>query len=275
MRVLARSVVLLAALMAVPVVVPSVAASLGLVAHAGTALSLTAADGSAIKATSYGKGTNGVVLVHDKGRSSADWGPFAEKLASQGFHVVAVDLRGHGASKPPDTLGEADWPKTPQDVAAAVAHLKGKGATKIALLGAGFGANAALAAAADDVGVTNLVLLSPGLNINGVTVGAAMEKYGARPVLLVASAEDAYAARSVNYLDGKAAGAKHLEILSDAGSGAKMLNRDAGLENTLLSWLNGSFFLKAGAKAPEPQLNTGADAGALETTGTKFGEKKE
>jgi pimeloyl-ACP methyl ester carboxylesterase len=240
------------------------------IAHAA-ALALTAADGTAIKAVDYGKGTNGVILVHDKDRSGADWQLFAQKLAANGFHVVAVDLRGHGASKPPDALTEADWPKMTQDVEAAVAWLHAKGATKLAVVGASFGANLAVNAAADDAAVTNLVLLSPGLNLNGVTTSAAMEKYGKRPVLFVASNDDAYAVRSVNALDAKATGQKKIALLDQAGAGVKMLNRDPGLEATLLGWLNGADFVQSGV-AGQQQVNTGVDSSTIQTTGTKFGQ---
>ncbi len=252
-----------AALLALAVASPALSAE----------LALTAADGAKIHAIDYGKGTNGVVLVHDKGRSATDWSYFAEKLAVQGFHVVVVDLRGHGTSKPPESLLEADYAKMPQDVAAAVAWLRTKGATKVALVGANLGANVVLNTAAEDPTIDSVVLLSPGLNISGVTLGTAMEKYGKRSILMVASTEDQYAMRSVNFLDEKAGGQKHVEVLEGAGSGVKMLNRAATLEGTLISWLNGSFFLKAGVQAPPPSFTTG-DSSTVQTTGTKFGEQK-
>lgn len=256
----------------------TIGAALALLAISGPAvaaeLSLTAADGTKIHATDYGKGPNGIVLVHDKGRSGSDWTYFAEKLASQDFHVVTLDLRGHGTSKPPETLLDADYLKMTQDVAAAAAWLRSKGATKVSLVGANLGANLALNVAAEDPAITTVVLLSPGLNLSGITLGAAMEKYGKRSILMVASTDDQYATRSVNFLDEKAVGTeKHVEILEGAGSGVKMLNRAPTLEGILISWLNGSFFLKAGAAAPPPNLNVG-DTSAVQTTGTKFGEKK-
>lgn len=235
-----------------------------------SAVDLRAADGTLVKATDYGTGAHGVVLVHDKGRTGADWGYFAEKLAADGFHVVVLDLRGHGASKPPETLAEADYPKMVQDVSAAVGWLRAKGAKEVAVVGASFGANLALHAAADDPSIATLVLLSPGLNLSGVSVGQAMERYGARPVLMVASSDDAYAIRSVNFLEEKAKGDKHVEVLESAGSGVKMLNRDPSLEATLLSWLNGSFFLQPGRSKPQT-LSTG-DNTAIETSGKRFGE---
>jgi pimeloyl-ACP methyl ester carboxylesterase len=234
------------------------------------ALTFTTSDGVVVHGTDYGKGTNAVILVHDKAHSSADWTYFADKLAGNGYHVVTLDLRGHGASKPPETLTDADYPKMVEDVKATAAWLESKGATKIAIVGANLGANLALNAAADDLKVTNVILLSPGLNLSGVTCGAAMDRYGARPILLVAGSDDAYAVKAVNYLDGKAIGEKHVEVLENAGSGVKMMNRDATLEGMVLAWLNGTYFLKAGERKPAA-IATGDQTG-LTSSGTRFGE---
>lgn len=243
---------------------------------AGTAsageIKLAAADGTALHAVEYGAGANGVVLIHDKGRSASDFGWYGEKLAGAGFHVVAVDLRGHGGSKPPDLLTEVDFPKMTGDVAAAVAYLKAKGATKVALIGDKLGANLALVEAADDLTVTNVIALSAGLNVSGVTVSAAVEKYGARPLLLVASAEDAYATRTAGVLESKATGEKHYELLENAGTGVKMFNKAPNLEPVMLAWLNGTFFQKPGADTAGTGPAVGIDTKGIQTTGSKYGE---
>ncbi len=252
-----------------------VAMLLGLLA-AGSAsageIKLAAADGTALHAVEYGSGANGVVLIHDKGRSATDFSWYSEKLASAGFHVVAVDLRGHGGSKPPDVLTDLDYPKMTGDVAAAVAYLKSKGATKVALIGDKLGANLAIVEAADDLTVTNVIALSAGLNVAGVTVSTAIEKYGTRPLLLVASAEDAYATRTAGLLEEKALGEKHFEILENAGSGIKMLNKTPSLEPVMLSWLNGTYFQKPGAKPDGTTPTVGIETQGIQTTGAKYGD---
>lgn len=235
-------------------------------------ITLKTKDGASIKADEVGKGTNAVVLVHDKGRSHDDWTYFAGKLADNGWRVLSVDLRGHGESKPPDSLTADDYKAMVNDVAAATTYLKSKGAQKIAVVGASFGANLALNLAAEDPNVTNLILLSPGLNLQGVTVTDAMDKYAGRPVLMVASYDDAYALKSVNALDERAKGDKHVELLEDAGAGAKMLNKNADLESLMIAWLNGTYRLSQGDKQATRNVSTG-DTTEMETTGKKFGEK--
>ncbi len=236
-------------------------------AYAGT-VSLMTSDGVALQGTQFGSGKHGVVLVHDKGRSQEDWTFFAEKLAQAPLNVVAINLRGHGAAA--SAPAAEDYPKMVADVAAAVAWLRSKGATRVDVVGAGFGANLALQAAAADPGIATAVLLSPGLNLQGVTLSSAVAGYGARPLLVVASQEDTYALRSGTYLEEKILGEKKFELLEDAGSGVKMLNRAPALEGLLLSWLNGSYELTAGIGKPD-KLNTG-DSTSIETKGKKFGE---
>ena len=243
-----------------------------LVADAAT-FTLSTSDGVTLHATDYGpaKGTMGVVLIHDKGRSQSDWANLAPKLGEAGFHVVTVDLRGHGTSTTSGELTDADYPKMVADVKAAVAWLKSKGCTKISLVGANFGANLAINEAADDPLVTNLIMLSPGLNLGGLTTGASMDRYTPRPVLLVASNEDAYAIKTVNFLDPKITGAKKVEIYEGAGSGVKMLSKAPTLEALIVSWLNESAFAKQAQR--DASANPSAPVtGDIETTGQKFGD---
>jgi len=231
-------------------------------------IAVTTTDGVALQAAQFGKGKHGVVLVHDKGKTSEEWAFFAEKLAQNDLNVVAITLRGHGSAPAATT---EDYPKMVADVAAAVAWLRAKGATRVDVVGAGLGANLALHAAAADPSIASAVLLSPGLNLQGVTLASAVEGYGIRPLLVVASQEDSYSTRSGTYLEEKIRGEKKFELLENAGSGVKMLNRAPTLEGLLVSWLNGSYELTSGVGKPD-SLTTG-DGAAIETKGKKFGEQ--
>lgn len=210
----------------------------------------------------------GVVLVHMQGRSATDWDHLAEKLARADFAVIAPDLRGHGpqaAAAPADE----DYPRMVADVKAASAWLRAQGVSDVSCAGAGLGANLCLRAAAEDPGIVNAVLLSPGLNFKGVTSGDAIAPYGDRPLLIVASKEDSYAARTAQVLDERATGQRHLELLEAAGSGTKMLNREPALEGMVISWLLGTFQLASGdVVRPRPAIAN--DPAAIETTGKKL-----
>ena len=220
------------------------------------------------------QGATGVVLVHMLRRSGKDWRFFADKLNTSGMYTIAVDLRLHGANVP-----DGDKPEIPDeaygqmrhDVEAAVQYLRDQGCTEIAIVGASLGANLALVVAADDPDIANVVLLSPGLDYKGVSVAEPIKTYGERPVLIVVSKEDQYAARSSLLLDSEARGYHVLEIYDGAGHGTKMLNREPALESLLISWLKGSYRLETDSAGSGAGIQAG-DASDIETSGKKIGE---
>ena len=103
----------------------------------------------------------------------------------------------------------------------------------------------------------------------GVTSGDALDAYGERPVLLVASEEDRYSAKSTEVLEQRAQGQHHFALLESAGHGTKMLNRDPSLEGTLMSWLLGTFQLSDGTAVIVRPAGA-ATVGEVETTGQKL-----
>jgi len=216
-------------------------------AHAATTfptpVKLSTADGVTLSAA-WGaptKATRGVVLVHMSGRSKEDWQSLADKLYRGGIQVLSVDLRGHGANVPPAAAGATppapDYPAMLADVKAAVAFLRGKGVTHITLVGAELGANLAINVAADDPAVVDVVMLSPGVDVRGVIASDAVRRYGDRPLLIVASEDDSYSARSSAVLAGGATGTHEFILLAKAGKGTTMLNRDPTLESRILGWV--------------------------------------
>jgi len=248
----------------------TLAVLLGSLAVAASAdVSLSSSDGVALHGVHSGPegAEGGVVLVHMAGRSADDWRFVAEKLGRGGMSTLSIDLRGHGTSaRVGETLSEADYAAMETDVQAAIAWLRASGSKSVSCAGASLGANLCLRVAAQDPGVVNLVLLSPALKKHGLTTAAAMEGYGDRPVLLVASSEERYDGISAEKLEMRAKGQKHLELLADAGHGTKMLNRDPALEGLMLSWLMGTYEL-AGGEVVSPRPATGDGIKAIETQG--------
>lgn len=242
-------------------------------AFAAQDVNLASADGTRIHAlASPVKGSKqGVVLVHMAGREASDWSYMADKLARNGLQVIAPDLRGHGKSVKAGggDLVEADYQAMTQDVDAAVVWLRAQGAAEISCMGASIGANLCAQMAAKDPDIQNLVLLSPGLNYLGVTSAEAVVAYGDRPLMIVASTDDAYSARSATLLEQRAVGPTQYLLLENAGHGSKMLNRDSTLENTVTSWLMGGFKVVSGQGATlRPDIDS--SPGTVETTGTKL-----
>ncbi len=242
-------------------------------AFAAQDVTLTAGDGTRLHArtTTAKDAEKGVILVHMVGRQASDWDYLANRLNERGLTVVAPDLRGHGTSaKAGEDLSEDDFLAMTQDVAASVAWLKKQGIQDISCVGASIGANLCLNVAAEEPGISNLVLLSPGLKYKGVTTPAAMDSYGERPVLLVAAEDDSYSFKSSQILDGRAKGQKHFELLEGNGHGTKLLNREPTLEGIVTSWLLGTYQL-ANGEVVRPRPASSTDAGQVETTGDKLG----
>lgn len=194
-------------------------------------------DGVVIAGTWYEPASRSgpaVILVPMLHRSRHDFDGLASQLASAGIGALAFDLRGHGESQ--GTIG-ADLGEMVADVQAARRFLAGRGDVtgRVGLAGASLGASLAAIAAAGDPTISSLALLSPTLDYRGVRIEAAMKKFGARPVLMVASDEDGYASRSVRDL---AKGQRGREVLrlTGAGHGTVMLERDPSLMGSLVDW---------------------------------------
>jgi len=232
---------------------------------------VTTDDGIALHAISLGKGEQGVILVHDEGRTSQDWNLFANKLVTKGYRVVAVDLRGHGNSASILDATEPDWSNMVKDVQAASSWLKKQGAKQVSLVGAGLGANLSLELAAVDPTLKTTVLLSPGLNIRGFKPSKSIIAYGPRPIFLAAGEGDTIGANTVKYLEKQAAGARKLVVLPGEDRGANLLEENPGLEDSILNWLAGNYESAGGLDGPGA-VSTG-DVQSSSSQGVRFGEK--
>ena len=241
-------------------------------AHAETPLNLKATDGSHVHAvaTLQPKSTKGVILAHMMGRDSSDWTFLSKKLHQTKFSTIAVDLRGHGKSaKAGADLEQGDYAAMIADLEAGVNWLRSKGVEDVSCVGASIGANLCAQLGAKDPKIVNLVLLSPGLNYKGVTSGDALQAYGDRPVLIVAAEDDRFAPRAANALEEVAKGQVHYELLPEGGHGTKMLTRASSLENTVMSWLAGTFKLVTG-EIVRPQAEIKRVEEELTTSGRKM-----
>jgi len=230
------------------------------------------ADGVALSASAFGQGEKGVLLVHGQGRSRADWTNFGQKLSNNGFRVLTIDLRGHGASG--GAIQEETWPLMVADVTASAAWLRGQGATHVTVIGAEVGANLAFSAANGNEQIDSVVMLSPGLNINGVKVSGAISGYGDRPLLLIADPQDATSARAAGLIVDKVTGKKKLELVDGGGSGVRMLNTDASVEGLVVGWMNDAYGGSDDLKSTRREVGSG-EVQDFQTSGTRFGEKSE
>ena len=114
-------------------------------------ISLTTADGVTLaawyKPPMASAPANGaaIIVIHGAGGSREGMRPYAEMLARQGYGVLALDLRGHGASG--GQTNRFGWQGT-RDVGAAVNYLKTRTEVKaIGGLGSSLGGEVLLGAA--------------------------------------------------------------------------------------------------------------------------------
>jgi pimeloyl-ACP methyl ester carboxylesterase len=231
---------------------------------------LKTSDGVDLVGHEAGKGPKAVLLLHDAGRTSGDWGLIRTRLEDKGYRVLAIDLRGHGASQSLLDATEPDWSAMTHDVQAAVARLRKAGSRSVAIVGAGLGANLALAHAATDPDLHSVVLLSPGLNIKGIRPSQAIPMAKERPLLLAAAEGDSMSMNTVKYLNNQAAGKKRVVVLPGETRGAAMVVEHAALEDQIFAWLEGRFD-EGASDASGVRLEAGK-AEQVESTGKRFGD---
>lgn len=169
-------------------------------------MKLTTSDGYTLGYTYYTpfvpEGAPGAILLHQLGRDRHDYDQFAPRLADLGFHVITVDIRGHGESSGSwkDFLN-TDFALILNDLFAAKALLNKKGAdtTRLLIIGESITANAAINYAGNDDDVKTLIAISPGLEYRGVKTGGAIFSVPEK-TLLVAAKDDDYSEESVKEL---------------------------------------------------------------------------
>ena len=178
----------------------------------------------------------GVILLHMLYSDRSHWGSFPLQLAESGYGVLSVDLRGHG-----ETGGEVDWDLAASDLQQIWDYLSSRpdiNQDRTAFVGASIGANLALVGGANEESTRTVVLLSPGLNYAGVKTEPALSTYGDRPVLIVASQEDTYAADSSVHLEEAATGESRLILYDGAGHGTNMFEAEPDLSQQIIDWLD-------------------------------------
>ncbi len=208
-------------------------------ARARTTVTLTAEDGVSLAATVWepsGRAVAGIVLVHGPARSRHDWDRLAEDLAERGFFAVAVDLRGHGGSTGVDAGG--DLVSMVRDVTAAARYLleRPDGPSSLGLVGASLGGTLGVLAAQAVPALRSFALLSTPLDFRGLRVEDAVRKLADRAMLVMASNEDVYAARSARALAETGPGRRELVLVEGAGHGARILVSRPDLRPTLVDW---------------------------------------
>ncbi len=178
----------------------------------------------------------GVVLLHMLGDNRLVWQQtgFSQELQQNGIASLAVDMRGHG-----ETGSDQDWALAELDLQNVVNYLRQRPeiGSVTAVVGASIGSNLALITAANMPDIQTAVLLSPGLDYRGVTTDDRLEGYGERPLLIIASASDTYAAQSSQTLHDLALGDGELIVYDGSAHGTNIFAARPELSQTIIDWL--------------------------------------
>jgi dienelactone hydrolase len=205
-----------------------------------TLVRFKAADGTSLNGVLVGNGPAGVVLAHEYPDDLCGSWPFADYLARKGLRAFAIDLRCFGRSACPQ--GDARG-RVVDDLAAAVAELRRRGATRVALVGASMGGAAVLIAATRvQPPVAAVVSLSaetdPTSLVGGIPLNAGAAVTQLRvPTMLVVATHDNYVsvAETRAMYQAVKSGGKRIEVLTgsfDGRHGWQLLTDPAGGEST-------------------------------------------
>lgn len=202
--------------------------------------------GTRLSASLYpasGPGRPGVVLVHDVGSTGAAWGGFPERLQRRGYACLVLDLAGHGASTDGGTIdfrtfSDADWRARTDDIRAACAALVQAGCDpeNVGVIGAGLGADLALAQCASD-DLATVVLISPDLETRGLDAVDLIQRVIEVPVLILASEGDAAAAQAGNQLKKTAPGFCEYRVYPGNLHGTDLLAGSESAALQIFQWL--------------------------------------
>ena len=207
-------------------------------------------DGYTIAADYYaGTNTSGVLLLHMMPADRTSWQALAAKLQESGFHVLAIDLRGHGQSTGGpngyQVFSDAEHQQSVFDIDSSIEFLHLKGVKKIHIGGASIGANLGLQYKAKHPEITSVMILSPGLDYHGIHSDIWIGNLRpAQAVLLVASDDDVYSFATVKTLFDHSSNLprREVKLLTQAGHGTTMLEKNPEFINELVVWLKKADF---------------------------------
>ena len=188
----------------------------------------------------------GLILIHRQGATRAGWEPLARAAQQAGYLALSFDLRGHGESQRQRdgnldhrTFTDVQWQDVLLDLRAAKERVLAAGADPDNLFVAGeaLGASFALQFAVEDPEIQGVVMLSPGLDYQGIDTVALLQAFTERPVLLVWAGSDAYAATAASTLKRAASG--HVEVHSYPGAahGTNIFALSPHATGQILVWL--------------------------------------
>lgn len=199
-------------------------------------------DGAAVSATYYPSpalSAPSLLLLPQPGSGRAGWTAFARAAQRQGYASLAIGLSPSSDSRSTRDFDAADWLELFDTIGAAKSALLARGADpeNLAIAGAGVTANLALRYAASAPDMQAVILLSPGLEYDGLAIDETIRAVGKRPVFIAVMDGDAYSHSSSLQLHEWAAGYCELRVYQGAAHGTDMFSTAANVAEQILLWL--------------------------------------
>ena len=220
-------------------------------AHANsvTSITLTTSDSKRIVWDYYhGSTPAGIVLLHMMPATRESWDEVALKLQDHGFHVLTIDLRGHGESEGgPDgfhSFTNTEHQAAIHDAEAAAAYVQAQGATYLHVMGASIGANLALQMVANSADVATAVCISPGIDYYGVrAIPAAGKVREEQSIMLLAARDDTRMGEEqpdtiLKHIADASHGRAQVEIFDEGGHGTDILMQWPDYIDTIIDWMS-------------------------------------
>lgn len=185
--------------------------------------------------------TSTVLLLHEMYTGHYSWTPFIYPLLGSGYRVLAVDLRGHGA-----TRGGINWNRAQTDTQTWLSWLyeqPGVIPEAVFIAGSSMGANLALNGCMDADYCAGVIAISPGRNYYGVRTDDAI--ISGRDILIVYAEQDLYPRRAVPHMLDLIAESDLpegiLTVIDYPGRthGMDLFDEHDDLTTALINWLNG------------------------------------
>jgi pimeloyl-ACP methyl ester carboxylesterase len=195
------------------------------------AVAFASSDGVRLAGRVFGGGPKGVILAHMKPADQRSWFSFADRLASDGYHVLTFDFRGYcpggdgGCSQGERTIADI-W----KDVLGAIDYMRTtQHVETLSLIGASMGGTASLIAAAQpNVDVRAVITLSAPAQIEGLVVDDTVLQQVTAGKLFIAGVGDASAADAAQTLYDESPPPKRVDIEPADEHGTDLLSGSHG-----------------------------------------------
>ena len=215
-----------------------------------------------------GEQVKGIILIHMLGEDRNVWNELAIEINNAGYTVLTFDSRGHGSSITQNNkeinwtlFDKNDYEDMVFDLDAAISFLNMKEITNISVVGSSLGGNIALKylSSYDEIierneylttydkiieaeknnTISNLVLISPGLNYKEIDTEDAIKDIGNVNILFIVSKEDSGSLNSVQTLESYSSNSE--KIIYDGRNHGTEIIKDEKARGAIILWLKEVF----------------------------------